>query len=151
MGIVTAIVMGWVANWFAKSRLRPRPESESRKLVCPANVLIVGTVGLLFCTFLSVAIYVGFSSSTGHFSPEAYIGVTLIEAFFGVGSLRYVLRYFFSRHEVSDEGMNFGRITGRHESLKWSEVARVEYVAAWERFVGETKGSGVFSRQRSDD
>jgi hypothetical protein len=50
---------------------------------------------------------------------------TLVFIGFGLMGLPMVADFFFARHEVSDEGMEFGRMTGRRGSFAWTDVRRV--------------------------
>jgi len=135
MGIVTAIVMGWLA----KSRLRPRPESESRKLVYPPAYFSLGAGVFLFFAFLAIVSFLDLPDpKEGHFVSWLFAGAAALLG------LPFILTYFFSHHEVSEEGMSFGRMFGKREALKWSEVVRVEYSAGLERFDIETRSREIF-------
>jgi hypothetical protein len=45
-----------------------------------------------------------------------------------------VADYCFARHEVSDDGMEYGRMFGQRGSFRWSDVKRVRYGAGMKWF-----------------
>ncbi len=131
-GIVMALVMGWVA----KSRHRPRPESEARRLVHPPSTLIIGLIGFAFFFGIAVISNVYANKTTTTLTTSVFLG-------FAALSLIMVADYFLARHEVSNEGMNYGRLTGKRGSLKWSEVVRVRYAPVMKWFKLETRSGEV--------
>jgi small-conductance mechanosensitive channel len=131
-GIAMAFVMGWVA----KSRHRSRPESEARRLVHPPSTLIIGLVSLAF--FSAIAAIATFCADKTTALP-----VTALFLGFAALALVIIAEYFRAWHEVSDEGMNYGRLTGKRGSLKWSEVVRVRYVLGMNWFKLETQSGAV--------
>lgn len=133
-GIVMVIVIGWLA----RSRLRQRPRSESRKLVHPQSTLITGVV--LFPLFVGFMIF-SFVVTEG----TTRVLLTLLWVVFAALPLPLIADYIFARHEVSEEGMDFGRITGRRGTLEWADVVRVEYAPRMGWFRIET-GSGEVAR-----
>ena len=124
-GLVMAAVMGWVG----RSRLRKRPPEESQTLQHPLSTLAIGAVCGLF--FFGIAIV----SNTIGKNPTSTIGTTLVFVFFGAMSLPMVCDYFFARHEVSEAGINYGRMLGQRGVLPWSDVQHVRYAPVMKWFV----------------
>ena len=131
-GVLMAIVMGWVA----KSRLKTRPSSDSRRLVHPPSTLIIGLVGFLFFAGIAVISNVFSNKTTTWWTTTIFVSFALL-------SLLMVADYFFARHNVSEEGLSYGRLTGSRGNLKWSEVSRVKYAATMKWFRIETQSGDV--------
>ncbi len=127
-GIAMAAVMGWVA----RSRLRDRPASERCTLRHPLSTLVIGVVGAAF--FFGIAVI----SNTVGKNPTATVWTTLLFAAFGLASLPIIADYFFARHRVSEQGMEYGRMFGQRGSLRWSDVRSVRFAPAMKWFVLET-------------
>ena len=120
-----AVVMGWVA----RSRLRARPESETKTLRHPLSTLAVGIVGAAF--FFGIAIV----SNTIGKNASSTIWTTLTFVFFGTMSLLMVADYFFARHSVTESGINYGRMLGQRGVLAWIDVKEVRYAQVMKWFV----------------
>lgn len=127
-----ALVMVVVMSWVARSRLRNRPESERNILRHPVNsTLVIGGAGAVF--FFGIAII----SNTIGKNPTATVWTTLLFVGFGISSVPLIADYFFARHRVSDQGIEYGRMFGRGGSLRWSEVRGVRFSPAMKWFVLE--------------
>jgi predicted permease len=124
-GLVMAVVMGWVA----RSRLRTRPENESKTLRHPVSTLAIGVVGATF--FFGIAVV---SNTVGKNSTST-VWTTLVFVFFGAMSLPMVADYFFARHSVTESGINYGRMLGQRGVLAWADVKSVRYAPVMKWFV----------------
>jgi hypothetical protein len=107
-GILMALVMGWVG----RSRFKARPQSDSRRLVHPPSTLIIGLVGLLFFAGLAIISNIFSNKTTTWWTTTIFIGFALL-------SLPMVADYFLARHEISEDGLSYGRLTGPRGYLKW--------------------------------
>jgi hypothetical protein len=128
---VTTVTMGWLS----RSRLQPRADAPAGELRYPPSHLILGLLGLAFCGWLAI------SSKFYPGDATERIALSLVSTaiFFP-----WTLSYFRARHQVSEAGLNFGRVFGSRGDLKWSELRRVRYSPAlWFRL--ET-GSGRVAR-----
>ena len=102
-------------------------QSQAGRLVHPPTTLIVGLVG--FALFAGIAVV-----SNVYPNTTATLLTTSVFLGFVALSLVVVADYFLAQHEVTDEGMNSRRFTGRRGSLTWSEVATVRYSPAMKWF-----------------
>lgn len=131
-GVLMSLVMGWVA----KSRLKVRPQSDSQWLVHPPSTLIIGIVGLLFFTGIAIISNVFPNKTVTWWTTTIFVGFALL-------SLVIIAHYFVSRHEVSEEGLHYGRLTGRRGYLKWSDLGVVKYAPVMKWFRLETQSGDV--------
>jgi len=131
-GIVMAVVMAWIA----RSRLRTRPESNARRLVHPRSTLVIGLVCFLFFGAIAVISNVLANNTTTWWTTTVFIGFALV-------SLLLVADYFVARHEVSEEGMSYGRLLGSRRFLKWSDLRFVRYAPVMKWFRLETRSGDV--------
>jgi hypothetical protein len=127
-----ALVMGWVA----RSRVKPRPHSESQRLVHPFSTLIIGVVGFVFFAGLAIVSNVFANKTVTWWTTTIFVGFALL-------SLPMVADYFLARHDVSEEGLSYGRLTGRRGYLKWSDLSRVNYAPGMKWFRLETESGEV--------
>jgi hypothetical protein len=115
-GVAMTLVMGWVA----RSRNRARPVDDARRLAHPPSTLVIGIIGVAFFGGIAIASNIWPNETVTVWTTCCFIGFALL-------SLPMVADYFFARHEVSEEGMQYGRMTGRRGSFRWSDVRRVRY------------------------
>ena len=93
---------------------------------------------------MSFAFFAGIAVISNVYSNETTtVWTTSIFLGFAILSLLMIADYFQARHEVSDEGMNYGRLTGTRGILKWSEVANVRYAPGIKWFRLETRSGEV--------
>jgi hypothetical protein len=108
--------------------MSPRPRlTQAGRLVHPPTTLIVGLAG--FALFAGIAVI-----SNVYANKTTTVATTSVFLGFAALSLFVVADYFLAKHEVSDEGMNSRRFTGRRGSLRWSEVVTVRYSPAMKWF-----------------
>jgi hypothetical protein len=131
-GILISVIMAWVA----RSRLRPRPDSAARRLAHPPSTLIIGIATFAFFAGIAVISNVYSNKTTTAWTTSVFLGLALL-------GLLVIADYFQARHEVSDEGMNYGRFTGTRGTLTWSEVAKVRYAPSMKWFRLETRSGEV--------
>jgi hypothetical protein len=100
-GIVMVLVMGWVA----RSRLRARPPSDSRRLVHPPSTLVIALIGFPFFAGIAVVSNIFANRTTTWWTTTGFMGFALL-------SFAVVADYFLSRHEVSEDGLSYGSPVG---------------------------------------
>jgi hypothetical protein len=54
-----------------------------------------------------------------------------------------VADYFLGHHHLSEEGLSYGRLTGRRGYLRWADLRRVKYAPAMKWFRLETQSGDV--------
>ena len=123
--VAMAAVMGWVA----KSRMRKRTESDRYTLYHPSSTLVLGVVTAVF--FFGIAIV----SNTVGKNATTTIWTTLLFIGFGFLSVPILADYFFARHRISEQGIEYGSMSGRRGSLRWAEIQRVRFSPAMKWFV----------------
>lgn len=128
-----AIIMGWLA----KSRMKQRPRSDANTLRYPTGVLIIGVIGFSFFAGITVV------SNTVGKNDTTSIWTTLIFLFFAVMSLAMVADYFFARHRLSPEGLNYGKLLGQRGYARWTEIRRVKYAPVMKWFVLHTESGAT--------
>lgn len=129
--------MSVIVGWLARSRLKARRNPEARRLAHPPSTLIIGLIGFVFFGGLALV---------SHFVNGAATWIaTVIFIGFALLSVPILADYFRARHEVSEEGLSFGRMFGRRGYVKWSDLRRVKYLPSMKWFRLET-GSGDVAR-----
>jgi hypothetical protein len=115
-GVLMSLVVGWIAS----SRTRARPAGEARRLQHPPSTLILGMLGLTFFLALAILSKVYDNGTGGPVVTGVFLG-------FAALSLLVIAEYCVARHELTSDGMHYGKLTGARGSLKWSEVTHVTY------------------------
>ena len=115
-GVLMSLAMGWMA----RSRARPRPAASEGRLAHPRSTLVVGLVGFALFAGIAIASNVWSNETTTIWTTLIFVGFALLAA-------PMIADYYLARHEVSESGMEYGRLTGRRGSLRWSELTRVRY------------------------
>lgn len=132
--------MSAIMGWVARSRMLASRESQEGRLKYPPSILVIGLAGLAF--FLGLAILGNVLPLGGKTAPP--LATTI---FLGFATLAAVMTadYFLSRHFVTEEGIDYGRLTGRRGKFEWSEVIEVRYSESmkWFRLRGR---SGAVAR-----
>lgn len=122
LGIVFQIVFWLIAmallmRWFARSRLRERAPEDAHVLRSPPALLIVALV----CLVMSVAMLIGSFSESGGIIPF------VVGSAMSLLSLSLIADYYFARHHLDQQGMDYGRMLGHGGRFAWSEVRRVGF------------------------
>src|SRR5689334_22112286 len=86
------LVMSLVMSWVAKSRIRTRPDTETRTLAHPRSTLVIGIVGVVFAGGLAIL------SNTVWKNSTSTVWTTLIFVGFACLCASLILGYFFERH-----------------------------------------------------
>jgi hypothetical protein len=126
--IIWFVLMSLTMGWLARTRQRPRPPDQANLMVHPRSTLVIGVTATGI--FLVVAILSAlFPGDTG--SPLITLGFV---AFAGLG-VPIICDYFFARHAINSDGIDYGRMFGGRGVLRWADVRRVRYstLAKWFR------------------
>lgn len=131
-GVIMAAVMGWVA----RSRQRSSPGVEARRLVHPPSTLIIGLICFAFFSCIAIVSNVYANETTTIQTTSVFLGFAML-------SLVLIAEYLGARHEISDEGMVYGRLLRSRRSLAWSDVVQVRYATGMKWFRLETLSGEV--------
>jgi hypothetical protein len=130
--IIMSLIMGWVA----RSRQRPRPAGYVRRLQHPPSTLIIGLVSFLFFAAIAVISNVFANATTNWLTTTVFVGFALL-------ALPIVGDYFAARHEVSEEGLRYGRLFGTGGHIRWADLKSIRYSAAMKWFRLESQSGTV--------
>jgi hypothetical protein len=131
-GLLMSLVMGWVA----RSRSRPRPAGAARRLQHPISTLIIGVAGFLLFAAIAVISNVFANATTSWKTTTIFVGFALL-------ALPILGDYFAARHEVSDEGLRYGRLFGPGGYMRWTEVKCVRFSETMKWFRLESQSGKV--------
>lgn len=135
-GLAWIVSMTLLMRWLARSRHRPRPAASSNRLQHPPGVLAVGAIGMLFFVGVMVAASIW---------PDDGVNVWFYGFFAGMAmmSLYIVTDYYHARHDVSEEGMDFGRPDKRRVVFRWTDVQGIGFSKMWNWFRIELRSGEV--------
>jgi len=131
-----AVVMSLVMGWVARSRMRPRPACCDQQLRHPVSTLIIGLAGFLLFAAIAVISNVFSNKTTSWWTTAIFLGFALL-------ALPVVGDYFAARHEVSREGLLYGRLIGDGGFLCWDELSSVRFSSSMKWFRLETQSGTV--------
>jgi len=123
-------------GWLARSRLRRRANASLRRLYHPISTLITGLVCFSFFAAIAIISNVYANKTTTWWTTTIFVG-------FAVMAIPIIADYILARHELSDDGLSYGRLSGPRGYLKWSELRRVEYAPVLKWFRLETNSGKV--------
>jgi hypothetical protein len=118
--ILWIVVMAVTMRWLSRSRLRLRPPTEARQLVQPRGILIVGVVGTLFFAGSLIGAMMWADTSAPIWPYLVFASLVLL-------SLYLVADYYNARHELSVDGMHYGRALGQRGTFCWDEVEYIDF------------------------
>ena len=127
-----SLIMGWVA----RSRMRPRPACCDKQLRHPIGTLIIGLACFLLFAAIAVISNVFSNKTTSWWTTAIFLGFALL-------ALPVVGDYFAARHEVSREGLLYGRLIGDGGFLNWDELSSVRFNSSMKWFRLETQSGTV--------
>jgi Domain of unknown function (DUF4034) len=132
--LLTSLMTAWVGA----SRKRQSPGERAGWLQHPPSTLSLGLLVLVF--FLAIAVLARvYDNGTG--GPM----ISALFAGFGVLALLLLLEYYRVRHQLTADGLNFGRLLGPRGALRWRDVTRITYSRGMRWFRIET-GAGEVAR-----
>jgi hypothetical protein len=130
--IIMSLIMGWVA----RSRTRPRPAGCDRQLRHPVSTLIIGLAGFLLFAAIAVISNVFANKTTSWWTTAIFVGFALL-------ALPVIGDYFAARHEVTREGLRYGRLIGVGGFLRWDELRSVRFSSSMKWFRLESHSGTV--------
>nr|WP_297525608.1 hypothetical protein [uncultured Roseateles sp.] len=95
----------------------------------PLSNLVIGALSAAFFFWLAAV-----SFTTGK-HPAATLGTTVCFVVLGLMALPMVADYFFARHRLSDEAIDFGRRFGGRGTMRWADVRLVRFSPTMKWFV----------------
>jgi hypothetical protein len=130
------IIMSLIMGWMARSRRQPRPAGYARRLQHPPSTLIIGLVSFLFFAALGVISNIFANATTTWLTTSVFVGFALL-------ALPILGDYFAARHEVSEEGLRYGRLFGTGGHISWVDLKSVRFSAAMKWFRLESQSGTV--------
>src|SRR5579859_7937301 len=114
------VAMGLVMAWLARGRLQPRPASESRQMMHSRTMLFLGIFVVLFWIVMVIVCF---------FTEKEDDRLWYVAAFLAIGALSswFLWEYRFTRHEVSEVGMNYATLFRGRGSFRWQDVESVRF------------------------
>jgi hypothetical protein len=131
-GLLMSLVMGWVA----RSRSRPRPAGFAQRLQHPTSTLVIGVACFLFFAAIAIVSNVFANATTSWKTTTVFVGFALL-------ALPIVGDYFAARHEVSEEGLRYGRLLGSGGYMAWTELKTIRFSEAMKWFRLESQSGKV--------
>jgi hypothetical protein len=116
--------------------MRPRPPGCDQQLRHPVSTLIIGLAGFLFFAAIAVVSNVFANATTSWWTTAIFVGFALL-------ALPVVGDYFAARHEVSREGLRYGRLIGAGGFLRWDELKSVRFSSSMKWFRLESHSGTV--------
>ena len=124
--------MGWVA----RSRGQPKAAGCARRLQHPPSTLIIGLVCFLFFAGIAIVSNVFANATTTWLTTTVFVGFALL-------ALPILGDYFAARHEVSPEGLRYGRLIGVGGFLRWDQLRSVRFSSGMKWFRLESQSGTV--------
>jgi Bacterial PH domain len=131
-----AIIMSLIMGWVARSRRQPRAAGYARRLQHPPSTLIIGLACFLFFAGIAVVSNVFANATTTWLTTTVFVGFALL-------ALPILGDYFAARHEVSEEGLRYGRLFGAGGQIRWADLKSVRFSPAMKWFRLESQSGTV--------
>ena len=131
-----ALIMSLIMGWVARSRMRPRPAGRDQQMRHPVSTLIIGLMGFLLFAAIAVISNVFANKTTSWWTTAIFVGFALL-------ALPVIGDYFAARHEVSPEGLRYGRLIGAGGFLRWDELRSVRFSSSMKWFRLESQSGTV--------
>jgi hypothetical protein len=130
------LLMSVVISWIARSRERPRSAAAAQRLQHPISTLIVGLSGFLFFAAIAVVSNVFANATTSWKTTTVFAGFALL-------ALPILGDYFAARHEVSEEGLRYGRLFTSGGYMRWTDLKSIRFSDAMKWFRLESQSGSV--------
>src|SRR5947209_20060121 len=108
---IMRLIMGWVA----RSIRQPITDGNARQFQNPPSTLIIGLVCFSFFAGIAIVSNVFANATTTWLTTTVFVGFALL-------ALPLVGDYFAARHEVSEEGLRYGRLFGSGGRIRWADL-----------------------------
>jgi len=131
------VVVVFFGRWFRRYGFRIRLSPDGTTLKQPLSFLIAGVVGFIFWGgFTVVSNTIGKNETTTIWSTTFFV-------FFALMSLVIIATYFFARHHLNREGLDYGKLHGQRGFIRWSDIREITYKPrmGWFRLQTETGSS----------
>lgn len=136
--ILIGVVAFLIGRWSRRYGFRIRPSPDGTTLKQPVSVLMAGVVGFIFWSGITVI------SNTIAKNETTTLWSTAIFVFLALMSLVLIAYYFFARHQLSPEGLAYGRLHGKREFIRWPDIREITYKRRMGWFRLQTAaGSGI--------
>jgi len=133
-GSIMSLVMGWVA----RTRLRARTPASSLRLQYPPSTLIIGVVTFLFFGAIAVISNVFANHTTTWWTTATFVAFALL-------ALPIIAGYFGTRHEMSEDGLRYGRLFGSSRYVRWLDLKGIRYNPVTKSFRLESHSGDTLS------
>ena len=130
------LLMSLVMAWFARSRSRPGHAGSAQRLQHPTSTLVIGLACFPLFAAIAVISNVFANATTSWKTTTVFVGFALL-------ALPVVGDYFAARHEVSAEGLRYGRLVGSGGYMPWTELKSVRFSEAMKWFRLESQSGKV--------
>ena len=118
--MLIGVVVVFFGRWFRRYGFRIRLSPDGTTLKQPLSFLIAGVVGFIFYGgFTAVSNTIGKNETTSIWSTTIFVFLALM-------SLTMIV-YYFTRHRLSAEGINYTRLHGKQGYTRWSEIHEMKY------------------------
>ncbi|MFM9835502.1 MAG: hypothetical protein ACKVOA_05310 [Methylophilaceae bacterium] len=114
------IAMALLMGYLSRSRLKSSKAKNGKNLFHPNSTLVIGAVCFVFFAGITILSNVYSNKTTSVWTTATFVS-------FAVIAVVVIADYFLARHEVSELGINFGKMTGLRGYIKWAELERIEY------------------------
>lgn len=121
------IVTSWVMGCVSKNRLKSNSKKKSKTLSHPASTFFIGCFGFVFFAGISILSNVYANKTTSIWTTLTFVTFALIATI-------VIADYFLARHEISESGINFGKMTGTRGYIQWSDLESVEFSSVMQWF-----------------
>src|SRR5262245_52179168 len=75
---IWTIVMSLIVGWLARSRLKARRNSDTRRLIHPPTTLIIGMSGFVFFAGLAILSNIFSNATTTWVTTTVFVGLALL-------------------------------------------------------------------------
>ena len=134
--LLLGLAMVLVIGWSARNRVKRPATTAVARLHHPTSALIAGLPAFVFFAGMAIISNVFPNETTTWWTTAVFVGLSVM-------SIPLLLDYFLTWYDVSAGGLNYGRLTGGREYLKWADVRRVTYARVMNRFRLETYSGHV--------
>jgi len=121
------LLMSLIMSWVARGCGRPRPVPSAQRLQHPTSTLIIGLAGFLLFAAIAVVSNVFANVTTTWWTTAIFVGFALL-------ALPILGDYLAARHEVSEEGLRYGRLFGSGGYLPGAELKSIRFSEAMKWF-----------------
>lgn len=119
--VLLIVAAAFIGRWFRRYGFRVRPSPDGTTLKQPLSVLITGVMGFIFWGGFTVV------SNTIGKNETTTIWSTAIFVFLALMSLGVIVDYYATRHRLSPEGLDYGKLFRKRGFVRWTEIRSIRY------------------------